>query len=535
MQHVGPSISSYGLDHHGIKNVDVVHWNYTTPALIGDALRRQEGLLSEGGALVVRTGHHTGRSPNDRFVVKEPSTADDIHWGAVNRPFDAGKFDVLRERMLSYLQDRDLYVQDCYAGADPAYRVPVRIITETAWHNMFARNMFIQPGRRELKDFVPRFTVIQAPRFHAIPETDGTNSEVFIIINFAKKLVLIGGGSYAGEIKKSIFSILNYLLPAQGVLPMHCSANTGADGSTAIFFGLSGTGKTTLSADASRTLIGDDEHGWGPGGVFNFEGGCYAKVIKLSAEAEPEIHATTRQFGTILENVVMDTDTRTLALDDDTLTENTRASYPIEAIPNASTTGMGGQPKNIIMLTADAFGVLPPISRLSPEQAMYHFLSGYTAKVAGTEKGVKEPQATFSPCFGGPFMPRHPSVYGRMLADMMETHGAHCWLVNTGWTGGGYGVGERMKIAHTRAMVNAALDGRLAGVPMTPDANFGVSVPESCPGVPPHVLVPRDTWADKDAYDEKARHLTQLFEDNFEKFEDHVDDGVKAAAIRAAA
>ncbi len=535
MQQVGPRVSRYGLENHGIRNVDVVHWNYTTAALIEEAMRRREGVLSEGGALVTRTGHHTGRSPNDRFVVENPQSRNNIDWGNVNRPISAEHFANLRRRMLSYLQERDLYVQDCYAGADPEYRLAVRVITETAWHSLFARNMFIQPTNEELQSFMPQFTVIHAPRFHAIPEEDGTNSEVFILVNFEERLVLIGGGSYAGEIKKSIFSVLNYLLPERGVMPMHCSANIGPAGDTAIFFGLSGTGKTTLSADAKRTLIGDDEHGWGPNGVFNFEGGCYAKVIRLSQEAEPEIYATTRRFGTILENVVMNMDDRTLDLDDGSLTENTRASYPIEFIPNASKTGIGGQPKNIIMLTADAFGVLPPISKLSPAQAMYHFLSGYTARVAGTEKGVKEPQPTFSPCFGGPFMPRHPSVYGKMLAELMERHGVDCWLVNTGWTGGAYGVGQRMKIAYTRAMVNAALDGQLAQVAMRPDPYFGVLVPETCPDVPNDVLNPRETWADKDAYDREARRVAGMFENNFKKFEPFVDDSVKACAIHVAA
>jgi phosphoenolpyruvate carboxykinase (ATP) len=534
VQQVKPVVSNYGLENHGITNVDIVYWNYTNSALFENSIRRREGVVSEGGALVVRTGHHTGRSPNDRFVVKEEATGSSIDWGKVNRPIDADKFDGLHKRMLSYLQERELYVQDCYAGADKENRLRVRVITETAWHNIFARNMFIQPQAEELEGFVPEFTVIHAPRFHAIPETDGTNSEVFIIVNFEKKLVLIGGGSYAGEIKKSIFSVLNYLLPDKGVLPMHCSANIGEDGNTAIFFGLSGTGKTTLSADASRTLIGDDEHGWGENGVFNFEGGCYAKVINLSAEAEPEIYATTNMFGTILENVVVDMESRALDLDDGSLTENTRASYPLASIPNASETGLGGQPRNIIMLTADAFGVLPPISKLSSAQAMYHFLSGYTAKVAGTEKGIKEPQATFSPCFGGPFMPRHPSVYGKMLARMMEKHGADCWLVNTGWSGGPYGVGSRMKIAHTRAMVNAALNGELAGAAMREDENFGVMVPESCPNVPEEVLNPRSTWGDKEAYDAAAKNLTRLFADNFKAFEEHVDASVIAAAIRAA-
>jgi len=536
VQQVGAYVSRFGLDRHGISNIDVAHWNLSAPALYEEALRRHEGLVSQGGALVVRTGHHTGRSPNDKFIVDEPSTSGNIWWGDVNRPIEQVKFDGLRRRMLSYLQDRDLFIQDCYAGADPTHRLRVRIITESAWHSLFARNMFIQPRREELKDFEPEFTVIQAPRFHADPAIDGTNSEVFILVDYAQRMVLIGGSSYAGEIKKSIFSVLNYILPGKGILPMHCSANIGPDGDAAIFFGLSGTGKTTLSADSTRTLIGDDEHGWAGDGVFNFEGGCYAKVIRLSEEAEPEIYATTRRFGTLLENVVMDTAARTLDLDDGSLTENTRASYPIDFIPNASDSGIGGHPQNIVMLTADAFGVLPPISRLSPEQAMYHFLSGYTARVAGTEKGLgDEPQATFSTCFGAPFMPRHPAEYAKLLGEKMRRHGAKCWLVNTGWSGGAYGTGERMKIAYTRAMVRAALDGRLAEVATTPEPNFGLQMPAACPDVPSEVLNPKNTWSDKKAYDRMAHDVAGRFERNFTQFEPYVDDTVKAAAIHAAA
>ncbi len=533
MQQVGPQVSNYGLENHGIRNVDVAHWNYTTPQLYEEALRRREVSLAQGGAIVARTGHHTGRSPNDKFTVREPSTEQDIWWGPVNRPIEADKFDGLHQRMLNYLQGHEIFIQDCYAGADPEHRLPVRIITENAWHNMFARNMFIQPPAADLQDFKPEFTVIQAPRFHAVPEQDGTNSEVFILVNFARRLVLIGGTSYAGEIKKSIFSVLNYLLPGRGVFPMHCSANAGEKGDVALFFGLSGTGKTSLSADSSRTLIGDDEHGWSGNGIFNFEGGCYAKVIRLNPDAEPEIYETTRRFGTILENVMMDMDSRTVDLDDASLTENTRGSYPLDFVPNASETGRGGHPSNIIMLTCDAFGVLPPISRLTPEQAMYHFLSGYTARVAGTEKGVKEPQATFSACFGAPFMPRHPAVYAKLLGQYMEQHKANCWLVNTGWTGGPYGVGERMRIGHTRAMINAALNGDLDKATFEADPHFGVLVPTSCPGVPDEILAPKQTWQDKAAYDEKARELAHMFAENFKQYEDQVDDAVKAAAIRA--
>ena len=535
MQQLGPFISSYGLDNHGIQNVDVAHWNYTTSALYEEALRRGEGNASPGGALVCHTGLNTGRAPNDKFIVEEPTSKDDIAWGDINRPIDKAKFDAVHKRFVAYLQGRDIFIQDCFAGADHEHRLAVRVITETAWHSLFARNMFIQPKPEELENFEPGFTIIQSPSFLSEPETDGTNSEVFILVDHERRMVMIGGTGYAGEIKKSVFSIMNFLLPAKGILPMHASANVGPNGDSALFFGLSGTGKTTLSADSSRTLIGDDEHGWTDNGLFNFEGGCYAKVINLSPEAEPEIYATTHMFGTVLENVIMNMDDRSLDLDDASLTENTRASYPLSYIPNTSETGLTGHPKNVIMLTCDAFGVLPPVSRLTPDQAMYHFLSGYTAKVAGTEKGVKEPSATFSTCFGAPFMLRHPTVYADLLGKKVAEHGTDCWLINTGWSGGGFGVGERMKIAHTRAMVNAALDGQLAGAATRADPNFGVLVPESCPGVPADVLDPRNTWKDKDAYDAAARHLRSLFEKNFAKFEKNVDDSVMAAAIRAAA
>ncbi|MCE2509384.1 MAG: phosphoenolpyruvate carboxykinase [Alphaproteobacteria bacterium] len=535
MQQTGPVQSSYGLEHHGIRNVTAVHWNYTTPTLYEEAIKRGEGRLAFGGPLVAHTGVHTGRAPNDKFFAKEPGSEGNIDWGKVNRPIDSAQFEGLHKRMLAYFEGRELFVQDCCAGADPAFQIQVRVVTETAWHSLFARNMFIRPSSDERLNFTPQFTILHAPNFQAVPEIDGTNSEVFIVVDFAKRLILIGGTSYAGEIKKSVFSILNYLLPERGVLPMHCSANIGPEGDTAIFFGLSGTGKTTLSADAKRTLIGDDEHGWGDNGVFNFEGGCYAKVIRLSPTAEPEIFATTRRFGTILENVVFDEGSRMLDLDDAALTENTRASYPINFIPNASSEGVGGHPKTIIMLTADAFGVLPPISHLSPEQAMYHFLSGYTARVAGTEKGLgSEPQAAFSTCFGAPFMPRHPTVYARLLRDKIAKHKVNCWLVNTGWSGGAYGVGERMKIGHTRAMVHAALDGHLGGVALRKDPHFGLHIPESCPNVPDEVLNPRHAWQDKQAYDSTARGLTQRFEKNFKQFESHVDEKVKAVSIRAA-
>jgi phosphoenolpyruvate carboxykinase (ATP) len=509
-----------------------VYWNLPTPALYEEALKRNEGIMAHLGPLVVRTGQFTGRSPNDKFIVDEPSSHDHIWWGKVNRPFSQGRFDELHRRMASYLQGKDVFVQDHWCGADPDYRMPVRIITQYAWHSLFAHNMFIQPTPEELAIHEPEFVVIDCPGFHAYPEFDGTNSDVFILVDFAQKLVLIGGTEYAGEIKKSVFTAMNYFLPFREVMPMHCSANIGPQGDVALFFGLSGTGKTTLSADPNRTLIGDDEHGWSSNGVFNFEGGCYAKVIRLSAEAEPEIYQTTRRYGTILENVGIDVNTRRLDLDDATLTENTRSAYPISHIPNATRTGRGGHPRNIVFLTADAFGVLPPIARLTPEQAMYHFISGYTAKVAGTERGITEPQATFSACFGAPFMAQHPSVYAELLGKKIADHDVTVWLVNTGWTGGPYGVGHRMKIAHTRAMVNAALNGDLDGGQFVEDPVFGVQVPTSCPNVPAEVLVPRNTWSDKAAYDAQAQKLAGMFVANFKQFEDQVPEAIKTAAPR---
>lgn len=522
--------SYYGLENHGFENLDREYWNLTTSALYEQIVRFREGTIAHMGPVVLRTGQHTGRSPRDKFIVSEPTTEDKIWWGDVNRPIEAAKFANLKQRVLAYFQNRAVFVRDCFAGTDSEYRVPIRLITETAWHNLFAHNMFVKATHDELKHHVPAYTVIDAPSFHALPQLDGVNSSAFILVNFAERLILIGGTSYAGEIKKSVFSVLNYILPLQGVLPMHCSANYGKDeDDAAIFFGLSATGKTTLSADSTRTLVGDDEHGWTDRGIFNFEGGCYAKVIKLSKEGEPEIYQTTRRFGTILENVVMDAETRRIDLDDATHTENTRASYPINYIPNASRTGQCGHPQNIFFLTADAFGVLPPISRLTPEQAQYHFISGYTAKVAGTEKGVTEPQATFSACFGAPFMVHHPSLYAEMLAERISRHRSNVWLVNTGWTGGPYGIGHRMELAYTRAMVRAALNGDLDGVPTHEDPIFGVHVPDQVPGVPSEVLKPRDTWADKAAYDRQAAQLAELFRKNFADFEANVSDAVKAA------
>jgi phosphoenolpyruvate carboxykinase (ATP) len=523
--------SEKGLEAHGIKNTNTVWWNLSTPALYEHALQRHEGLLSHLGPLVTRTGQHTGRSPNDKYIVREPGSQDKVWWGKVNQPMSAKRFAVLRARLTAYLQGKDLYVQDCYIGADPDYRLPIRVITEKAWHSLFARNMFLQePDPDVVARHVPEFTVINACGFNAEPETDGTRSAVFIVVHFGRREVIIGGTEYAGEIKKSMFTVMNYLLPPRGVMSMHCSANYGKDeNDVVIFFGLSGTGKTTLSADPYRTLIGDDEHGWSDRGVFNFEGGCYAKVIRLSPTGEPEIYETTRRFGTILENVAIDSSSRRLDLDSDALTENTRASYPISHIPNATRTGRGGHPRTIIMLTADAFGVLPPISRLTPAQAMYHFLSGYTAKVAGTEAGVTEPKATFSACFGAPFMALPPTVYATLLGERIAKHGAQTWLVNTGWTAGPYGQGTRMEIAHTRSMVRAVIEGRLSDVGFERDPIFGVDVPRACPDVPPSVLRPRETWKDPAAYDAQARKLAGMFVENFKEFAEQVPADLRSA------
>jgi phosphoenolpyruvate carboxykinase (ATP) len=495
-----------------------IHWNLTPPLLYEEVVKRGEAMIAEKGPLVIYTGKSTGRSPNDKFFVREPSSQDHVWWGKTNKPFDPDKFERLKARIFEYFSHRELFAQDCYGGADPAYRFPARIITDTAWESLFAYNMFLHAENVPPKDFVPEFTVLVASGFEAEPEIDGTRSDVVVAINLGQKLALIAGTRYAGEIKKTVFTVLNYLFPLQNILSMHCAANIGAGGDSALFFGLSGTGKTTLSADPRRHLIGDDEHGWSDRGVFNFEGGCYAKVIRLSAKDEPQIHAMTRRFGTILENVVIDPETRQIDLNDETITENTRASYLLSEIENYEPTGMGDHPKNVIFLTADAFGVLPPVSRLTPEQAMYHFLSGYTAKVAGTEKGIKEPQATFSTCFGGPFMVHHPMVYARLLGEKIRKHQSQCWLVNTGWTGGPYGVGQRIKIAYTRTMVDALLTGALNDVAYEVDPVFGVEVPCSCPGVPAEVLKPRNTWPDPVAYDDQARKLAGMFIKNFEQF-----------------
>ena len=510
-----------------------VSWNPAPAVLYEDAVRRGEGQAAAGGAFNAVTTPHTGRSPNDKFVVREPDSEADIWWGKVNQPLSGEHFAALHRDVLSHLSRQHLFVRDQFAGADSTQRLAVRFVTPNAWHALFVYNMFLRPTADELTRFHPAFTVLHAPEMQADPGRHGTRTGTFVVIHLARRLVLIGGTRYAGELKKSIFTVLNYLYPQRGILSMHCSASVGPDGDVAIFFGLSGTGKTTLSADPTRGLIGDDEHGWSDAGVFNFEGGCYAKVIRLSREGEPEIWAATRMFGTVLENVVLDPATREPQLDDDSLTENTRACYPIWAIPNHVPEGRAGIPRNIVLLTADAFGVLPPIARLTPEQAMYHFLSGYTAKVAGTERGVTEPQATFSACFGAPFLPLHPGVYARMLGERIARHDVACWLVNTGWTGGPHGEGQRMKLAYTRAMVRAALDGRLTGAPTREDAVFGLAVPTAVPDVPAGVLEPRSTWGDAARYDAQARKLAEMFRENFGRFADSVSDDVRRAGPRA--
>jgi phosphoenolpyruvate carboxykinase (ATP) len=528
-------VPSHGLDPQGFGTPSTLHWNLGTGPLVEEAIRRGEGLLAKDGPLVVKTGKHTGRSAKDKFIVRDAGTEDTVHWGDVNRPITEAAFAALKADFIAHMATKtELFVQDLFGGSQPSHRVNVRVITEFAWHSLFIRTLLVRPELAELEAFLPEYTIIDLPSFQADPAKYGVRSETVIGVNFTEKLILIGGTKYAGEMKKSVFSILNYVLPAVGVMPMHCSANIGPNGDTAIFFGLSGTGKTTLSADASRTLIGDDEHGWSDEAVFNFEGGCYAKMINLSAEAEPEIFATTKRFGTVLENVVMDEDTREIDLDDNTLAENSRASYPIDFIPNASKDNLGPVPKNMIFLTADAYGVLPPVAKLTPDQAMYHFLSGYTARVAGTEIGVVEPSATFSTCFGAPFMSRHPTVYGNLLKKRIEGGGVDCWLVNTGWTGGAYGTGRRMPIKITRALLNAALDGSLKNAEFRTDDNFGFDVPVAVAGVDSQILNPRETWADKDAYDATAAKLVGQFIDNFAQYEDAVDEGVLEAAPKAA-
>jgi phosphoenolpyruvate carboxykinase (ATP) len=524
--------SRNGLDIHGIRNPGTVFWNLTPTELVEHAVRRGEGILVEGGPFNAVTSPHTGRSPNDKFVVRDENSEADVWWGKVNQPISPEHYDALRADVLAHLEGQELYVRDMWAGADPEYRLAVRLVTPNAWHNLFAHNMFRRPGDEELEEMLPGFTILHAPEYEADPARHGTRTTTFILVNFTAKEIMIGGTRYAGEIKKSIFSILNYLLPRQGVLAMHCSANVGADGDTALFFGLSGTGKTTLSADPERGLIGDDEHGWTDRGIFNFEGGCYAKAVKLSPEGEPEIYATTRMFGTVLENCIVD-EKRRVDFDDISITENTRISYPLHYIHNFVPDAQGGHPRNIVFLTADAYGVLPPISRLTAEQAMFYFLSGYTAKVAGTERGVKEPQPTFSACFGQVFLPLHPGVYADLLGRKIEEHGSRVWLVNTGWTGGPYGVGSRMKLSYTRAMVRAALAGELDDVATTESPFFRLQIPTSIPGVPSEVLIPRDTWADKDAFDKQARELADKFLANFEQFADRVPEAVRTAGPAA--
>ncbi|MCA2001914.1 MAG: phosphoenolpyruvate carboxykinase (ATP) [Chloroflexi bacterium] len=515
--------ADFNLSNHGMGNLRLVYWNLPIEALVEEAIFRNEGSLVLGGPFVVNTGKHTARSANDKFVARHADSEDNIWWGVYNRPFAPDKFDALYDRLLGFMQGRDVFVQDVYAGADEAYRLPVRIVTELAWHSHFVRNMFILPqSLEEYKRFVPEFTIVVMPSFKGAPSIDNTASETFICLSFEKKLAVIGNTAYAGEIKKSVFTILNYLLPLEGALSMHCSANVNPDDAddVALFFGLSGTGKTTLSADPTRRLIGDDEHGWSDDGIFNFEGGCYAKVIGLSESAEPEIYAATKRFGAILENVPFDPVTRLIDLDDDTLTENTRASYPLEFIHNAVPEKKAGHPKNIILLTCDASGVMPPIARLTPNQALYQFISGYTSKIAGTEVGLREePEITFSACFGGPFMVHHPYKYAELLKRKIERYGVKCWLVNTGWVGGPYGVGKRISIRYTRALLNAALTGKLDKVKCVKDPIFGFEVPTQCPGVPDEVLSPASSWHDKKEYDRRYRDLAMRFKQNFAKFE----------------
>ena len=524
------SAGGAGLETLGLGAAQNVHFNGRAPHLYEATMRQAGGRIARGGALVVDTRPYTGRSPKDKFVVRTGALESRIAWGSVNQPIDSAAFDGLYTRACQHLVQQELFVQDLGAGADPGHRLPVRVVTESPWAALFARNLFLRPEDVGEAQAQPGFSVVHAPGFKAEPARDGTRSEAFVLVHFERRIVLIGGTRYAGEIKKSIFTVLNYVLPERGVLPMHCSANVGAAGDAALFFGLSGTGKTTLSADPHRPLVGDDEHGWTTDGIFNFEGGCYAKVIRLVAANEPEIYATTRRFGTVLENVVMDEATRELDLDDDAFTENTRAAYPLTHLPNVVASGRAGHPRNVVFLTADAFGVLPPIARLSAEQAMYFFLSGYTAKVAGTERGVKEPQATFSACFGEPFLPLAPTEYATMLGERIRRHNPAVWLLNTGWTAGPYGVGSRLPIPHTRAMLGAALEGRIDLARAEPDPIFGLTVPAAVPGVPPTLLAPRGTWKNGADYDAQARRLAAMFRDNFKRYETGASDEIRRAA-----
>jgi len=522
--------SEYGLENHGLHNLGNVYWNLPPALLVEHVVRRGEGELSPDGAVMVKTGHHTGRSPNDKFVVRTGTASDEkIWWGKVNQPLSVENFEKLYQKCIAYLQGRDVFVQDMCAGAHPGYRLPIRVVSEKAWASLFAHDLFIRLPADQLPKHIPSFTVIHCPSLQANPATDGVTSGTFIVLNFERRMILIGGSAYAGEIKKSIFSVMNYLLPLQGVLSMHCSANVGASGDVALFFGLSGTGKTTLSSDPERQLIGDDEHGWSDEGVFNVEGGCYAKTIRLDKKLEPIIWAATHRFGAVLENVVYDASSREIDFDDESLTENTRGAYPITSVPNHVPEGYAGHPLNIFFLTADAFGVLPPLARLTSEQAMYYFLSGYTSKLAGTERGITEPQATFSTCFGAPFLPLHPSTYAELLGQKIAKHQAVVWLVNTGWTGGPYGVGSRFKLPYTRAMIRAALTHQLNHVKFVQDAHFGLWIPESCPDVPSEVLNPQNTWQDKQAYHQQAQGLVGRFEKNFAQFAESVSSAVLAA------
>lgn len=530
MKNVGNHPSSYGLENHGIKDAGTVHWNLSVPHLIEHALRMEDVYLAESGALVVHTGSRTGRSPKDKFIVRDESTESTVDWGAVNRPFEPEKFDALYQKVLDYIKGRTLYVLDCFAGADPKYQLPIRIITEDSWHSLFAKQLFIKPKFGSTGAHKPEFTIINVPGMMANPKTDGTNSEVFVIPNFGKGVAIIGGTGYAGEIKKTIFTVMNYLLPQRGVMSMHASANIGDNGEAALFFGLSGTGKTSLSADSSRRLIGDDEHGWSPNGLFNYEGGCYAKCIDLTEEKEPQIYRAIR-YGSVVENAVFDPNTRVLDFEDGSITENTRVAYPLEFVDNAVIPSHAGHPKNVIFLTCDAFGVLPPISKLTPEQAMYHFLSGYTAKVAGTEAGVKEPEPTFSSCFGAPFMALHPAKYADLLKKYLKDYNANCWLINTGWSGGPYGVGKRMDIGYSRAMVRAVVDGKLSKIECLRDPIFKLDIPKTCPDVPDKVLIPRNTWKDPSSYDSKSKELVASFAKNFEPLASHTTEDVRKAAL----
>ncbi len=532
MHETGVRNGAFGADKFGFKKLKSIHWNLPEAALYEHAIERREAMLTKGGALAADTGQHTGRSPKDKFIVCDATTENTIWWDN-NAKLTPEQFETLYQDFLAHAAGKELFAQDLYGGADSAYRIKTRVYTEYAWHSLFIRTMLIRPERGDLASFVPDLTIVDLPSFKADPKRHGVRSETIIAIDFTRKIVLIGNSSYAGEMKKSVFTTLNYYLPGRGVMPMHCSANVGPKGDSALFFGLSGTGKTTLSADPNRTLIGDDEHGWSPDGIFNFEGGCYAKCIKLSREAEPAIYDASIRFGTVLENVGIDPVTREPDFNDGSKTENTRSAYPLDFIPNASRTGRAGHPKNVIMLTADAFGVMPPIAKMSPAEAMYHFLSGYTAKVAGTEKGVKDPEATFSTCFGAPFLPRHPTEYGRLLRQLIAEHEVDCWLVNTGWTGGKYGVGHRMPIKATRALLTAALDGSLKNVKFRTDPYFGFAVPVEVPGVDAKLLDPEKTWKDKAEFAVAARRLVEMFQKNFARFEQQVDADIRAAAPEA--